>query len=193
MERVMIVSSNHKFGVMLSELILSLFSPEITIVQSGSEARRAHLHLEFDMVIINAPLSDEFGHELAMRIAEDSMTGVLLLAKAEVADSVSMKVEDNGIYVLGKPFGRNAFFSAYKLIRASRRRMTGLKKENQKLQEKILEMKVVNRAKCLLIEMGKFKENEAHSYLEQEAMHRRISKKELAQQIVREYTRAEPS
>ena len=182
----MIVSSNQKFGVMLSELITSSFSPEIAMVQSGSEARRAHLHLEYDMVIINTPLSDEFGHELAMQIAEDSMTGVLLLAKAEVADSVSMKVEDEGIYVLGKPFGRNAFFSAYKLIRASRRRMTGLKRENQKLQEKILEIKLVNRAKCLLIETDRFSEKEAHAYLEQEAMRRRISKKELAQEIIRD-------
>lgn len=187
MERIMIVSSNRKFGDMVSELILSSFSPEITMVQSGNEARRAVLNLEYDMIIINAPLSDEFGHELAVQVAEDSMTGVLLLAKAELADSVSMKVEDDGVYVLPKPFGRNAFFSAYKLIRASRRRMTGLKKENQKLQEKIRDIKLVDRAKCLLIETSGLRENEAHAYLEQEAMRRRVSKKELAEEIIRDY------
>ena len=46
----------------------------------------------FDLVLVNTPLPDEFGHELAQNVTHDTMAGVILLAKAEIADSVSEKV-----------------------------------------------------------------------------------------------------
>ena len=84
MEQIMIVSSHQKFAVTISELINSLFSPQITIQKSENEARRALSQREYDLVIINTPLSDEFGHELALQIAQDSMSGVMLLVAAGV-------------------------------------------------------------------------------------------------------------
>lgn len=47
-----------------------------------------------DIVIINTPLSDEFGTELALDLS-DGIVGILLLVKGEIYDQVCDKVEDS--------------------------------------------------------------------------------------------------
>ena len=44
---------------------------------------------DFSLVIINAPLRDESGEQLALWAAQSTDAGVLLLVKAEIADEVS--------------------------------------------------------------------------------------------------------
>ena len=46
-------------------------------------ARRELLEQSYDLVIINAPLPDEFGTRLALDVCDHSGAGVLLLVKAE--------------------------------------------------------------------------------------------------------------
>ena len=74
----------------------------------------------FDLVLVNTPLPDEFGHELAQTVTHDTMAGVILLAKAEIADSVSEKVEDDGVFVIPKPLSRVLFTQALRMTRAAR-------------------------------------------------------------------------
>ena len=58
---------------------------------------------------------------------------------------------------------------------------------NDSLKEKIEEIRIVNRAKCLLIEQLKMTEPEAHRYIEREAMDSRRTRREVAQAILRMY------
>ena len=57
-------------------------------------------------------------------------------------------------------------------------------KENRRLQKRIEDIRLVDRAKCLLIECCGMSEPEAHSYIEQQAMNRRCPKREVAQGII---------
>lgn len=70
-----------------------------------------------DIVIINTPLPDDFGVELAIDISDAPM-GVLLLVKNELFEQVSYRVEDSGVLTLGKPSSRQAVFAAIKLLAA---------------------------------------------------------------------------
>ena len=63
----------------------------------------------------------------------------------------------------------------------------GLKKENSKLRGKIEEIRLVDRAKCLLIQYLDMTEPEAHRAIEKEAMDRRVTRKEIAKEIVSRY------
>lgn len=74
-----------------------------------------------------------------------------------------------------------------KLITATRRRLLGLKHENIKLQKKIEDIRLVDRAKCVLIQHLSLTEQQAHRYIEKQAMDRRISKPEVAQGILNTY------
>lgn len=156
-------------------------------VPSGGEARRLLLETGYDLVVINAPLSDEFGAELALYVAQQGFSGVILLVRREQADMVSAKVEDYGVFVVEKPLSRQMFYQALRLVAASRRRMLGLKQENARLMQKIEEIRLVDRAKCALIQYLGMTEQQAHRYLEKQAMDLRVTRREVAQGILKTY------
>ena len=84
--------------------------------------------------------------------ARMNLRRVMILVKAELADEVSAKVEDDGVFVVPKPVGRQMFFQSLRLLTATRRRLLGLKDENIRLQQKVEEIRLVDRAKCALIQ-----------------------------------------
>ena len=55
------------------------------------------------------------------------------------------------------------------------------------LQEKMEEIRLVNRAKWLLIEELKMTEQEAHRYIEKQAMDRCVTRRAVAEQILSIY------
>lgn len=185
MERILIVSATEKSHTMLSQFLTSCHvQGQMCFASSGSEARRTLVDGVFDLVLVNTPLPDEFGHELAQTVTHDTVAGVILLAKAEIADSVAEKVEDDGVFVIPKPLSRVLFTQALRMTRAARQRLTGLQSENRRLQQRIEDIRAVDRAKCLLIECCAMTEPEAHAYIEQQAMKRRVTKREIAEAII---------
>lgn len=187
MESVLLVSSSEKAGESLTQLLRTASYGDITELRSGTAARRALLDASFDLILINTPLSDEFGHELSITAAQSGSAGVILIVKSELADDVSAKVEEFGILVVPKPVGRALFYQALKLISATRRRILNLKQENVKLQKKIEEIRLVDRAKCVLIQHLHFTEAQAHRYIEKQAMDLRVTRREVAENILKTY------
>ena len=188
-DNVLVVSSSQKASAFFTDLLQTYHPSQILTVENGGQARRILLDSMFDVVIINTPLSDEFGRELSQNIAETTAAGVLLVVGAEYADEVSEKVEDFGVFVLPKPMNRQLFFQSIKLLEASRRRMLGLKRENDKLHNKIEEIKLVDRAKCVLIECQGLTESQAHRQIEKQAMDYRMTRREVAEYILNQYDR----
>lgn len=184
--RVLVADSGDKIYEYISQsLPRSDYDP---IVQAGDagEVRRMMLDTPADIVIINTPLRDEFGTELAIDLAEGT-AGVLLLVKNELYDQVCYKAEDSGVLTLGKPTSRQGFYSAVKLLTAMTARLSRLEKANHTLQEKMADIRVVNRAKWLLIEHHHMKEQDAHYFIEKQAMDTRLSRREVAENIIRSY------
>lgn len=187
MDSVLLVSSTDKSIEFISQLLKEDSAAQITTAQSGSEARRMYSGQDYDLIIINAPLSDEFGHELATIAAEKTMSGVIMMVKSELADDVAAKVENFGVFVLPKPLSRQLFFQTLKLVTAAGRRLQMLKRENLKLQKNIEEIRLIDRGKCALIQYLSMTEEQAHKYIERQAMDMRITKKEVAEGILRTY------
>ena len=59
---------------------------------------------DFEVIVINTPLPDEFGHELGTDAVQKTDAGVILLAKTGTAEQISDKLQEFGVLVLGKPF-----------------------------------------------------------------------------------------
>lgn len=188
MESVLMVSSSEKGEAMLLELLKSASYTQIDIARNGGEARRfISQHTPHELVIINAPLSDEFGHDLAIMMTESSDAGVIMLVKTDYADEVSHRVENAGVFVVPKPLSRPFFFQALKLVSASRKRIQNLQTENIKLQTKIEEIRLVNRAKYVLMQYLNLTEPQAHRYIEKQAMDMRRTRQEIAESILETY------
>ena len=184
--RVLVAGSGDKiYDYIVQTLPRSGYDPILKAEDAG-EARRLLLDSPVDIVIINTPLSDDFGVELALDLAEGS-TGVLLLVKNELYAQVCYKVEDSGVLTMGKPMTRQGFYSAVKLLSAMSARLSKMEKVNRTLQEKMADIRVVNRAKWLLIEHHHMKEQDAHYFIEKQAMDTRMSRREVAENIIRTY------
>lgn len=184
--RVLVADSGDKIYDYISQsLPRSDYDPILRAGDAG-EARRMLLNAPVDIVIVNTPLKDDFGTELALDLADGS-AGVLLLVKNELYDQICYKVEDSGVLTLGKPTSRQGFYSAVKLLTAMTARLSKLEKANHTLQEKMADIRVVNRAKWLLIEHHHMKEQDAHYFIEKQAMDTRLSRREVAENIIRSY------
>ena len=154
------------------------------IVPSGTEARRRMLEADFELIIVNAPLPDEFGHELCAAAVEQTDAGVILLAKAAACDSLMGPMNAQGVLVVSKPFSGALFLQSVHMAAASNHRLQRLRAENDRIQAKLARVRLVSRAKCLLIACKGLTEAEAHRTIEKEAMDSRRDRGEVAQEII---------
>ena len=74
-----------------------------------------------------------------------------------------------------------------KLLLATKQRLKALEQKTASLEEKMKEIRLVNRAKGLLMDNLKFTEQEAHRYIEKAAMDNCRKKSEIAQNIINTY------
>lgn len=188
MERALIVSSNAEMSE-LADLLLRIEGFGRTAsASSGSEARRLVTNgTEPELVIINTPLPDEFGQELAEMIADTTSAGIILICGSDVADDIADRVSDSGVNVIAKPVSRELLQRTIRLIIAARVRMSGVKKENADILSRIEEMRIINRAKTTLMKYLKFTEPQAHKYIEKQAMNNRQTRLETALKILAQY------
>ncbi|MCH3972284.1 MAG: ANTAR domain-containing protein [Oscillospiraceae bacterium] len=187
MEHVLVVASSEKGQSYFLDFLRSHAVQSVSSVFTGGEARRTVMQQDFDLVIINAPLRDEFGHKLAVDLTEKTQAGVVLIVKTDLFEAVSAKVETAGVIVAQKPFNRMLLYQSMRVAAASGRRLEALQKENQKLHKKVYELQLVGRAKCALVQYRHLTEQEAHRYIEKQAMDRRIPRLEIAEDILQTY------
>ena len=191
MAKALIVSAGNNANEYLARHIGELGYTRPTIVASGGEARRRMDTNDFEVVIINTPLPDEFGHELGTDAVEKTDAGVVFLAKAAVAEQLLTPLSEQGVLLVTKPFSNTFFLQAIHMAAASNHRLLLLRQENQRLQEKLAQVRLVSRAKCCLIELGHMTEAEAHRYIEKKAMDTRRDRAEVAQEILDSYDPAQ--
>lgn len=187
-QSVLIVSSSQKVVEYLTGLLPARqFSP-IVIAASAGEAKRILSNTGFDIILINSPLPDEFGTQLALDIAQGNpAAGILLFVKADVFEQVTAGVESAGVLTLAKPGTRQTIYQAIKLLTATCAKLHIFEEKNQSLEAKMLEIRQINRAKWLLVEHLHMSEPEAHRYIEKTAMDQCVKRLEIAQSIMKTY------
>lgn len=184
---LLIVSAAEKFNRSLSELLPeNIYFPVKTVADVGS-AKRELLERGYDLVIINTPLPDDFGTRLAVDICQGSYTGVLLFVKAEHYPDVNAKVMPYGVLTLSKPTSAQMILQTLVLLCGTRERLKFMEKKAATLEDKMEEIRIVNRAKWLLISELKMSEEDAHRYIEKQAMDRCITRRAMAESIIRTY------
>lgn len=187
MEKILLVSGVEKTTQAICSLIKQAGEYQIFTAKGSVQARQMAHSCDFNAVIINTPLADEFGTDLAQNIALSTASCVILIVKAETAPEVSCRYESMGIVVIPKPISRQLFFQSFKLACTMHSRLVGLKSENTELKVKLDEIKLVDRAKCVLIQYLGMTEPMAHRYIEKQAMDMRLSKVKVAENILKTY------
>ena len=184
---VLAVSSSHSFNDSIRGLLPESRYFPVTVLKDAASARRALLEYGSDLVIINAPLPDEPGIRLAMDVCERSSAGVLLMVKAEHYPDIEAAAAPLGILTLSKPTTSQLFAQSVRMLCITRERLRSMEEKTATIEEKMEEIRLVNRAKWLLIEELKMTEQEAHRYIEKQAMDRCVTKRTVAEQILSTY------
>ena len=184
---VLIVTASDSFTEKIMPLLPVTDYWPVTTAHSNSEARRRIVETAFDIVLINAPLPDDFGMRLAIDICTGSGAGVLLMVRNDQFDDVYARVVGYGVLTLSRPTSMQMVAQNLRILCATRERMRRMEEKQTAVEEKIDEIRLVNRAKWLLIECLGMTEPEAHRYIEKQSMDQRISKREVAESVIRTY------
>ena len=185
---VLVVSAADKLNIALSDLLKESRYQPIRFVSSISAGKRAWSERSYDFVIINSPLPDDTGTRFAIDIESSKGAVVLLLIRAELVDDTRDRVVEHGVFTLAKPLSRPVFTLALEWMESARERLRKLEKKTLSVEEKMEEIRLVNRAKWLLISRMEMDEPQAHRYIEKQAMDRCVSKKEIAEDIIKTYS-----
>ena len=185
---VLIVSAAESFNDALSALLPnSKYSPT-HFVSNISAAKRALAERAFDFVIINSPLPDDIGTRFAIDTGNSKETVVIIMLRAELQAEIYDKVADHGVFVLPKPTSKPTMTIALSWLSSAREKLRKTEKKTLSIEEKMEEIRIVNRAKWLLISELKMDEQGAHRYIEKQAMDRCVSKRVVAEEVIKTYS-----
>ena len=185
---VLIVSAAESFNDTLSALLPSSKYSPTHFVSNISAAKRVLAERAFDFVIINSPLPDDVGTRYAIDTANSEESVVLLMVRTELQEEIYDKVAEHGVFVLPKPTSKTTMAIAISWLSSAREKLRKTEKKTLSIEEKMEEIRIVNRAKWLLISELKMDEQGAHRYIEKQAMDRCVSKKVVAEEIIKTYS-----
>ena len=169
----------------ISSLVSAFLIPpmfELSVCTDFNEARRKCDERVFNIVLVD--FADGEGTDFAIDISDKPST-ILLFAPQEHFDQISFKVEGYGVLTLTSPFDQFYFYNMIKVAIAVQYKVQTIFSQTTKLKEKMEEIRIVNRAKMLLMQNKNMTEQEAHRYIEKEAMDTGAKKLKVAELIVK--------
>jgi len=187
MESALLISQSEEDAAFFTVILNTASIPQVTSIKTVHNARRLMLKQDFDLVIVDAPLEDETGENFSRHIASKCVSQVILLVNNELFEDISADCEEDGVLTISKPVDKALFWSALSLAKSVQNRIRRLQAENIKLKQKIEDIRIIDRAKLLLISSMKMSEQEAHRYIEKQAMNLRSPRRIIAEGILRRY------
>lgn len=187
MERVssaMVVSPAGQLCDALVSLLSGRRCEPVRVFTNVSTAKRTWSEREFDYVIVNSPLQDDSGIRFAIDACASGHSVVLLLVANDIHEEVRSRVEDFGVFTLPKPTARPLLALALDWMHAASERLIRLEGRTLSMEEKMAEIRLVNRAKWILISDMGMDEPSAHHFIEKRAMDRCVTRGEIAQEII---------
>ncbi len=184
---VLLVSAAEKVNTTLQGLLSGERFHRVSVAETVARASRMLAEQDYDLVIINAPLPDDFGRKLAVDAVTDSERVALLLVRSELYDEISGGMNARGVMVAKRPLDPGVISQMIDAMCSVRERLRSIRKKTQTLEEKMEEIRLVNRAKWALINSLQMTEEDAHRYIQKQAMDLCLSKKETAENILKTY------
>ncbi|MBQ4555052.1 MAG: ANTAR domain-containing protein [Spirochaetaceae bacterium] len=185
---ILIVSATDNFTSAFADLLPEARYSPVDTVTSVSVAKRVLAEKTYDFVIINAPLPDDAGTRFAIDTCTTKQSAVLLLVKNDIHAGIHDRVAEYGVFTLPKPISKVTMTHALNWLESARERLRQFEKKTISIEDKMAEIRLVNKAKWLLISELKMSEPDAHRYVEKQAMDRCVSRRFIAEEIIKTYS-----
>lgn len=182
---LLVVSDDPAAGKKLSELAAECGFVVLDVLPHTVAGGRLNSS-NADVLIVNAS-SDCRSSVALSRLGNAAKMSVLILCGGDTYERCQAELEAEGILAVKKPASRETMRAVMRLLSAVSVKLGMLEKSNNILLEKMEDIKVVNRAKWLLIGSLGMTEREAHYHIEKQAMDMRLPRREIAETIIRTY------
>ena len=185
--RALLVSSSEAQTQRISAL---LTRARIVPFDHAGSARQALEQFDaggIDGVLIAEPVAGSSGQELALQLKKRHCMAVLLLAAPEHADAAAALLEQSGVLVLPNDAPESLIVQTIRLLTAVRIQLEQMQHKTKKLEAKVADIRIINRAKLLLGQHLQMTETEAHKYIEKQAMDTSMRRRTIAENIIRTY------
>ncbi len=197
---VLVVSRQCRIADAVMQYIQKYMEPFFPVVRASSAAEAQRFCKSDELspaatgmpcaAVINSPLCDGNGISLARELTEHGFV-VMLMVSGELYLAGARAAASDGVFVLPRPVDETVMRSALWLLISACRRLGGAATAERQaaanLEDKLDELKIIDRAKWLLIDYLKMNESQAHRYIEKQAMDLRISRLEAAKNILKTY------
>ena len=159
---------------------------ESVSLSDGSNARELLSEKHFDMAFVNTPLEKEFGLDLAV-FASQKGCCVIISAAAKHCDEIARKIGDLDIFILPRPIRKAALLQTFRFVILAKETQNGLNSKTEALENKLRDVKLIDRAKCVLVEYLRISEADAHRQIQKRAMDMHVPQVVIAQDILKTY------
>ena len=181
-KNILIAAKTEKICTLYKEM---LDAEEYAVTMMTDAGSIRFLGLEsYSAVIISLPLSDETGVKLIGELNEKYQIPIAAVVKADISDTILGKLVEENAYVLRKPVSRSSLALAAYLLSSFSRNSANLRARIAELERKNNEVKLMSRAKLLLIGEKGMTEDQAHKYILRQSMNKQISIDRVCREII---------
>ncbi|MGZ4208170.1 MAG: ANTAR domain-containing response regulator [Actinomycetota bacterium] len=181
--RVLIAEDDAIIRMDLKEM---LEEEEYVVLEAADGARAVELAREArpDLVILDIKMPVMDGLAAAQKISEERIAPVLILTAYSQRELVERAAQVGAMAYLVKPFQKQDLLPAIEIAKGRYQQLASLADEVGDLTERLESRKQVERAKGVLIDRFGMNEADAFRFLQQSAMERRLSMREVAEAIL---------
>lgn len=141
---------------------------------------------ENEDAVLAIPRTGNVSAKIAERAAHDG-TGLVVVVKKENLAATESCLEGSGATVLSDDLPFAAIVAALKAAAKTGERLVAVREEVRHLHEKLDDERTVTRAKLLLMERRGLTESQAHRHIEKAAMDERMTRRDVALEIIAQY------
>ena len=184
---VLVVCANDKFRASFSQIFSKAGPCRLSFAADICEAQEKLAAGHFEIVVIDSREASSQTEEFAMKCAKNEETGVIFIVSEADYEEAAHRLERNFVFVLVRPVYSRVILQTVKIMRMALFRLRRSQRRAESLDAKMDEIRAVNHAKWVLIKSLGLTEEEAHKTIEKQAMDTRVSKRDVAENIIKTY------
>lgn len=150
----------------------------------GDEAVELVRELQPDLAILDIKMPGLDGLSAARHIVGERLAAVLILTAFSQRDLVEQARDAGAIGYIVKPFQKSDLIPAIEVALGRHKELEDLARDVGDLKDRLEGRKVMDRAKGILRDQHGLSEDDAFSFLRQQAMNRRTKVEVVAQMVV---------
>lgn len=187
MSRAIVISDSEKKSDHFFKLLDKCCIDKIDTASEKDFASTVMSEAEPDLLVLTLSENNRGTLLLLNEIADRTAVCIMIFCSEELYSTVCEISEPHGICILKEDAPDDITVHSARLLLSQRTRLLKAMNRSEALQTEINEAKIINRAKCVLIQYLKLTEAQAHKYIEKQAMDTRRSKLEVARSILITY------